>query len=135
MNDQVLQLLVSLGEVAALVGLCALLFGRRDTPIAGPQAAASCLARDIPGFRAARSALSTDAKAALVEDARDGQVYLLVARGDGIVARKLVRGLLRGVVRTGDRLTLSLDDFTLGGAQLQLGDAPYWEARLRGLAR
>ncbi len=65
MNAQLLQLLISLIEVAAMAGLCALLFGWNKAAM--PDLAAA-LGRDIPGFRPGRFALSADAKAALIEE-------------------------------------------------------------------
>jgi len=130
MNAQLLQLLLSLGEVALMVGLCFALFGRAPAPAA--HAFDARLAVDVPGFRTGRRAFSADGRAALVEDARDGAIYLAVARGDGVVTRKLSR--TTRVSRDGERLTLRLKDFTLKGAELTLADASDWEARLKGPA-
>ena len=130
MNAQLFQLLLSLGEVALMVGLCLLLFGRAPAP--GTQAFDARLAADVPRVRAGRRAVSGDGRAALVEDARDGAIYLAVARGDGVVTRKLSRRTR--VSRDGERLTLGLQDFTLERAQLMLADASDWEARLKALA-
>jgi hypothetical protein len=127
MNAQLLQLLISLGEVALMVGLCFALFGRAGAPTA--DAFEARLAGDVPGFRAGRSAVSADGRAALVEDARDGAVYLAVAHGDGVVTRRLARGA--HISRDGERLTLGLKDFTLKRAQLTLADAADWETRLK----
>ncbi len=129
MNGQLLQLLISLGEVAAMAGLCILLFGWDRA--AKPDLAAA-LGRDIAGFRPGRVAMSADAKSALIENARDGAIYLAVLRGDGVVTRRLSRGAR--VSRDGERLTLDLRDFTLKPAQLDLADAPEWEARLKEVA-
>ena len=117
-----------------MVGLCAALFGRKDAPIAGRAAVAERLARDVPGFRAGESALTDSA--ALIEDAAGGGVYLVVARGDGLVTRKLTPKLLSGIARDGAQLNLALADFTLAHAALALADADTamrWEARLKGL--
>ncbi|HEX4859961.1 MAG TPA: hypothetical protein VFV07_01910 [Rhizomicrobium sp.] len=130
MNPVLLQLLISLGEVALMVGLCLLLFGRASTP--GTQAFDARLAQDVPGLRAGRRAVSGDGRSVLVEDARDGAIYLVVARGDGVVTRKLSRSTR--VSRDGERLTLGLQDFTLKRAELTLTDASDWEARLKGHA-
>lgn len=130
MNAQLLQLLLSLGEVALMVGLCLALFGRATAPPA--HAFDARLAADVPGFRAGRRAASGDGRSVLIEDARDGAIYLAVARGDGVVTRKLSRAT--HVSRDGERLTLGLKDFTLGRAELTLADASDWEARLKALA-
>ncbi|MBV9989957.1 MAG: hypothetical protein JOZ72_01575 [Alphaproteobacteria bacterium] len=119
----------SLIGVAAIVALAGWLFGWRDAAL-DAERVAQALAREVPGFRAGRA--SPDTRAVLIEDARDGAVYLAVARGDGLVTRKLARGL--GVARDGGTLTIRLRDFTLRRAHLQLADADYWEARLKGLA-
>jgi len=119
----------SLLGVAAIVGLAAFLFGWRDRAM-DAQDAADLLAREVPGFLAGRT--GHDARAALIENVRDGQVYLALVRGDGLVTRKLPKDLR--VARDGARLTLDLRDFTLGPARLDLADAEYWEARLTGLA-
>jgi hypothetical protein len=132
MNAQALQLLISVGGITLMVGLCALLFGRAGKPLSDASAVVESLARDIPGFRAGRMALSRDARAALIEDARDGSIYLAVMRGDGLVTRKLSRDALAG--REGDRLALKLRDFTLRKAELDLADAASWEATLKGRA-
>jgi len=129
MNGQLLQLLISLGEVAAMAGLCAVLFGWRDAAM--PDAGA-CLARDIPGFRPGRIAMSGDAKSALIENASDGAIYLAVMRGGDVVTRRLSRDVR--VSREGERLTFDLRDFTLKRTQLDLADAAEWETRLKGSA-
>ena len=127
MNAQLFQLLVSLGEVALMVGLCFLLFGRAGAPASG--AFDARLAEDVPGFRAGRRAVSRDGRVALIENLRDGAVYLAVARGDGVVTRKLARDAR--ISRDGERLMLGLNDFTLGRAELVLADASEWETRLK----
>lgn len=110
-----------------MVGLCFALFGRAGAPAA--EAFEARLAHDVPGFRAGRSAVSGDGRAALIEDARGGAIYLAVARGDGVVTRKLARGAHIG--RDGELLTLGLKDFTLKRAQLTLADAADWESWLK----
>ena len=133
MNDQTLQLLISLAEVAAMVGLCAALFGTADRPIAGTDALAARLASEVADFRAGASILSRDSGAGLIEDASGGRTYLVVARGADLVTRKLSRDVLESVTREGSRLRLKLSDFTLGRAALELCDdaqAREWETRL-----
>jgi hypothetical protein len=118
----------SLLGVAAIVALAAWLFGWRDKPLEAGQAAEH-LARDVPGFVAGRT--SHDTRAALIENARDGAVYLALLRGDGLVTRKLSKGI--AVTRDGTVLNIVPRDFTLGRARLDLADAAYWETRLKGL--
>lgn len=127
MNGQLLQLLISLVAVAAMAGLCAALFGWRDAAL--PDAGAT-LGRDIPGFRPGRIAMSGDARSALIENARDGAIYLAVMRGGDVVTRRLSRDVR--VSREGGRLTLDLRDFTLKRIRLDLADAAAWETRLKG---
>ncbi len=118
----------SLGGVAAIVALAAFLFGWRDKELDAQQAA-ELLARDVPGFLAGRA--SHDARAALIENARDGAVYLATMHGDGLVTRKLGKGLV--LARHGTQLSIDPRDFTLRRARLDLADADYWETRLKGL--
>lgn len=136
MTAQLLYLLASLAGVAALVGFCVLLFGR-DTARLDSQAAETVLRADIPGFRLGAVALSSDGQAALVEDAQDGATYLVVARGRGLVTRKLSRGFLRNAKREGASLDLRLSDFTFPKARLvfaQEAAALEWETRFARLA-
>ena len=126
MNGQLLQLLISLGEVAAMAGLCVALFGWNRAAMPD---LATALGRDIPGFRPGRVAMSGDAKSALIENASDGAIYLAVVRGDGVVTRRLSHGAQ--VSRDGERLTFDLRDFTLKRIELDLADAAEWEARLK----
>lgn len=127
MGGQAIQLAISLVGIALMVGLCAALFGSRSAALSAP-AVAQGLARDVPGFRTGRIALSRDGAAALAEDAQDGAVYLALARGDGMVTRKLARGTT--VTRDGERLALALNEFTLKQAAVELADAADWQARL-----
>lgn len=132
MNGQVLQLLISVGGIAAMVALCWALFGRAEAKLPDADALGARMTRDIPSFLAGAIALSRDGASALVEDVHDGAVYLALARGDGVVIRKLSHGL--AIVRTGDQLGLRLKDFTLKDPTLNIVDAERWETRLKGLA-
>lgn len=132
MNEQALQLLISVTGIILMVGLCRMLFGR-GAALLTSGAITQNLARDIPGFRVGRMTLSRNGHAALVENLTENETYLAVLRGDDLVTRKLARGL--DVVRDGAHLQLKLEDFTLPKAELDLADAPDWEARLKGLAR
>jgi hypothetical protein len=132
MNGQVLQLLISVGGITVMVAICWALFGRATGSLSSADTAAATLARDIPGFRKGDATVSRDGRAALIENARDGAVYLAIIRGGDVVTRKLSRGL--GLARDGDRLELRLKDFTLRKADLDLADAPVWETKLKGLA-
>jgi hypothetical protein len=137
MATELLYLLASLAGVAAMVGLCALLFGRATAKIDAATIGDS-LRADIPGFRAGKVALSADGHSALVEDAHDGATYLVIARGNGLVTRKLSRGFLRKARRDGAALDLSLYDFTFPKARLVFGEeaaALEWETRFARLAR
>jgi hypothetical protein len=136
MTTQLLYLLGSLAGVAALVGFCVLLFGRATARI-DALAAEDALRADIPGFRAGAVTLSADAQAALVEDAHDGAAYLVIARGRGLVTRKLSRGFLRNTKRDGASLDLRLSDFTFPKARLVFDEeaaAREWETRFARLA-
>jgi hypothetical protein len=132
MNAQLLQLLISVGGITLMVGLCWALFGHRSVPLGNSSMLSASLAFDIPGFCAGQVAFSRDARLALIENARDGAVYLVVSRGDGLVTRKLAPDTL--VARDGDRLDLRLRDFTLRQVQLDLADAAAWETKLKAVA-
>jgi len=123
----------SLGGIALMVGLAVLLFGTVKPKIANASEAVRRLKEEVAGFRAGETALDADKNAALVENARDGVVHLVVARGDGLVARPLKNGIVKRVRRDSSTLSLRLGDFTLPRARLTLvdeGSAQAWEARL-----
>jgi hypothetical protein len=132
MNAQALQLLISVGGIATMVGLCRALFGHKEASLSHIELAAESLERDIPGFRAGQTAVSGDWRSALLEDLQDGQIYLAIVRGEGLVTRKLTRGIR--IARDADRLRLKLQDFTLRAVELDLPDAAAWEVKLKGLA-
>ena len=130
--DQLLYLAVSLAGVAAMVGLCALLFGRAVATL-DTRSAAARLANDVPGFRLGNSALSADCRSAMLEDARNGTVWLVTARGDGFVTRRLARGDVKAASRNGAALALRFFDFTFPAATIAFHDenvARDWEARM-----
>ncbi len=118
----------SLLGVAAIVALAAWLFGWRDAAL-DAERVAGALAGDVPGFLPGRT--SHDARAALIENARDGSVYLAVVQGDRLVTRKLSRGI--AVARDGTLLSIDPRDFACRRARLDIADADYWETRLKGL--
>jgi hypothetical protein len=132
MTDQLLYLAISLAGVAAMVGLCVFLFGR-DVAKLDTRTAAARLAQDVPGFRLGNSALSADCRSAMLEDARDGSVWLVTARGDGFVTRRLSRRDVKAASRNGAALDLRFSDFTFPGAVIAFHDedvARDWEARM-----
>ncbi|HUB84541.1 MAG TPA: hypothetical protein VL971_02530 [Rhizomicrobium sp.] len=135
MTSQLLYLIASLAGVAAMVGLCVALFGRSTTNI-DAATATDALRADVPGFRAGAIALSADGHGALVEDAQNGATWLVIARGSGLVTRKLSRGFVRKAKRNGAALNLSLTDFTFRRARLVFGEeavALEWETRFARL--
>ncbi|HEY2034333.1 MAG TPA: hypothetical protein VGH02_11665, partial [Rhizomicrobium sp.] len=70
---------------------------------------------------------------AMLEDARDGAVYLVTARGDGFVTRRLSRGDVKTASRTGAALALRFADFTFPAATIAFPDeniAREWETRM-----
>ena len=133
MNASLLQLLLSLGEVALMVGVCAVLFGRRPRTL-DSESVAGQLAREVAGFRAGALALSADGHSALAQDGASARVYLVVQNGDGMVTRELKRGLRADAQADGNRLSLRLRDFTLRRVELALPDAKAWQARLGELS-
>ncbi|HEY5337658.1 MAG TPA: hypothetical protein VIJ85_05615 [Rhizomicrobium sp.] len=136
MATQLLYLIGSLAGVAAMVGLCVLLFGRGSACVDAASAAA-CLRGDIPGFRAGAFVAATDNKTGLMEDACDGALYLVTARGSGLVSRRLSRAFVRQALRDGAALNLRLADFTFPSARIAFAEeksALDWERRFARLA-
>ena len=132
MTDQLLYLAISLAGVAAMVGLCAFLFGR-DVAKLDTRSAAARLAHDVPGFRLGHSALSADTRSAVLENARDGSVWLVTARGDGFVTRRLSRRDVKAASRNGAALDLRFSDFTFPAAMIAFHDedvARDWQMRM-----
>jgi len=132
-----LYLLFSLGGVALMVALCALLFGLKGVRITA-QSVEVYLAQVLPAFRARGIVLGVDKKSALVENDIDGAIHLVVAHGDTFVARKLSKTLLQTVVCDGAGIILRLADFTLPHVKLALGDpaaAALWKKKLAGVTR
>lgn len=130
MNTQLLYLAISLAGVAAMVGLCAFLFGREVAKL-DTRTAAARLADDVPGFRLGNSALSADCRSGMLENARDGSIWLVTARGDGFVTRRLSRRDVKA--RDGASLNLRFSDFTFPGAVIAFHDedvARDWEVRM-----
>ena len=133
-----LYLFFSLGGIALMVALCALLFGLKGARITTTKSAEVYLAQILPAFRARSIALGADKKSALVENDIDGTIHLIVAHGDTFVARKLSKRLLQAVVCDGAKLFLRLADFTLPRAELALADpaaAALWVKKLAGVTR
>jgi hypothetical protein len=135
MLSELLQdMLLSFGIAGIAAGICAALFGRRNTALAEPELL-DRMQLENPDFRAGLRAVSIDARAALVENADDGSVHLIVVHGDKFVWRKL--GLLRNLVVEGSKLSIRLADFTLPTASLVFSDAMTahdWGSRLRRAA-
>ena len=130
----ILYLAGSLGGIALLVGLNLLLFGRARPDVGSADELAKRLAREIPGFRAGRSVVGTDGRAALIENAANRSIFLVEAMGDDIVTRQISRGVLSSVGRLGERLSLELRDFTFPRATIWApsdGLAREWELRLK----
>ncbi|HEX7725810.1 MAG TPA: hypothetical protein VF410_04595 [Rhizomicrobium sp.] len=132
MTTQIYYLVFSILGVAAMVGLCAFLFGREVVKL-DTRSAAARLAADVPGFRLGHSALSADTRSAMLEDARDGSVWLVTARGDGFVTRRLSRRDVKAASRDGAALKLRFSDFTFPAAVIAFHDedvARDWELRM-----
>jgi len=116
-----------------MVGVCAVLFGRAPRGL-DADAVARRLECEVQGFRPGQAAFSADGRAALIEDAAHGDLYLVVQRGTAMVSRRLSRKLLKETRADDATLSLRLRDFTLRRAVLGLGDAQTWRARLEELA-
>lgn len=126
----------SLVAVALLIGFNLLLFGRQRARIASLMAAEASLMAEIPGFKAGHFAIAADKNGALIENARDGALYLIAASGQKFVSRKLDKTSLKSVSQADARLTLLLSDFTFPRVTLILDDeaaATDWDARLTRL--
>lgn len=135
MSNQLLYLIASLVGVAAMVGLCVALFGREVAKLDTRLAAARIL-QDVPGFRLGASALSSDFRSALLEDARDRTVYLVAARGDGFVTRTVSRKSLKAAACEGALLKICFSDFTFPKTVLAFGDeavARDWLTRMENV--
>jgi formate-dependent phosphoribosylglycinamide formyltransferase (GAR transformylase) len=129
---QLIYLAGSLAGVAALVGLCAWLFGisprRLDT-----DGVVALIRAERPDFRIGRIVVAADGLAALVEGAGGKAPLIVVARGDGLVARTLDRPFLRRAVPAENTLNLRFSDFTFPSARIAFADpaeARDWAARL-----
>ena len=136
MPTQLIYLAGSLAGVAAICGLCVALFGRGVASLDTASAQAR-LAQDVVGYRAGRFALAADGRSALAEDARDGSVWLVMVRGDGLVTRRLGHGFVRAAAREGGALRFKFSDFTFPAARIDLGDeaaAREWETRFGRLS-
>lgn len=123
----------SIAGIALLVGLNIMLFGATGVKLTSASDAIRRLKEEIAGFRAGDTVIDTAQSAALVENAHDGSLHLVVARGDGLVTRALKKGAVKTLARDGATLSLRLTDFTLPRAKLTLADealARDWETRL-----
>jgi hypothetical protein len=130
MTTQVYYLIASLAGIAAMVGLCAFLFGREVAKL-DTRSAAARLAWDVPGFRLGHSALAADSRSAVLENAHDGSLWLVTARGSDFVTRRLARKDMTG--REGAALALRFSDFTFPAATIAFHDetvARDWELRM-----
>ncbi|MGN6148640.1 MAG: hypothetical protein ACTHPD_08895 [Rhizomicrobium sp.] len=130
MNTQLLYLAVSVAGIAAMVGLCAFLFGREVVKL-DTRSAAARLAWDVPGFRLGHSALAADSRSAVLENAHDGSLWLVAARGSDFVTRRLSRKDVKA--RDGVALSFRFSDFTFPAAMIAFHDetvARDWELRM-----
>lgn len=133
MNAQLLYLAISLAGIAAMVGLCVFLFGRGIATL-DPSVAEAEVGFEVPGFRPGALAMSADKRAALIEDAAHHALYLIAARGDGYVIRRISRTSLKSAARNGASLALRFSDLTFPKAAFVLADeqtARDWEAKLK----
>jgi hypothetical protein len=124
----------SLAGVMMLVGLNVLLFGAESARIASVADAVRRMRQEVADFYAVDATLDVAKRAALLQNARNGVLYLVVVKGNGLVTRALKKGALKTFAREGATLSLRLADFTLPRAQLTFADettAEAWEARLK----
>jgi hypothetical protein len=133
-TGQTFYIVASLAGVMMLVGLNVLLFGAESARIATVADAVRRLRQESADFYAADATLDVTRRAALLQNARNGGLYLVVVKGNGLVTRALKKGALKTFAREGTTLSLRLADFTLPRAKLTLPDeatAEAWEARLK----
>jgi len=113
--------------VVLLVLLTRWLGFRVQPRLSGPKLAADLVQAAVPGLIVAETALSVDARAALVA-ATDGRVALIRAFGDRWVVRVLDHPL---VARAGTVLRIRTREAMFPETALDLGpDASSWAARL-----
>jgi len=98
--------------VAAMVAMNAFLKISKKSQILSLDDASQLLDIDSIGFESGSGVLSSDHRAALVEETGSERIALLAARGDGVVIRYLVPGLVKAARMDGDDLGIKLNDFT-----------------------
>ena len=123
-----LTLIVLPGAGIALLVLLARWLGFNTQPVlTGPDEARTIAHDALVAFHAEQAAIGADARAALVAG-RDGRVALVRPHGDRWIVR-VANGAR--VTRSGDTLTVALDEPLFAPVQLQLAnDAAGWAARL-----
>lgn len=127
-----LDLLISFGGVAVLVGLSFALGGWRSLAL-DETVVRDRLSFDEPDFIARDFFVSADGKAAAaISEA--GEAVFLFALGDGVATRRLPRGAAK-VKTEGKSVVATLGDVSRGKVKLAAADeaeAARWAGRLKG---
>jgi len=132
----VLFLLGSILGVAAMVAMNAGLKISKTSQIDTLEQAGDLLDIDSIGFETGPGVLSKDNKSALVEESGSERIALLSARGDGVVIRYLVPGLVKTARMDGSELDIKLNDFTYSPVTMSFADnetARLWADKLNKL--
>ena len=98
--------------VSAMVAMNVFLKISKIAQIGTLEEASRLLDIDSIGFESGPGVLSSDNLSALVEETNGDRIALLAARGDGVVIRYLVSGLVKAARMDGDDLGIKLNDFT-----------------------
>ncbi|WP_203292468.1 hypothetical protein [Maricaulis parjimensis] len=91
---------------------------------------------DSVGFEAGEGEMAPDGRSALVSDATQPRLAMLVARGSDFVIRYLEPGIVKSVATEGSEIALKLNDFTFAPARLAFEtpeQARKWAGRLETL--
>ena len=129
-------LLGSVIGISAMVAVNAWLGLNTPARLTGLDDAIARLDTDSVGFEAGEGVVAPDGKSALVTDAAQSRLALLVARGSDFVIRYLEPGQVRSVATDGTDIALKLNDFTFAPAHLAFetpDQARDWAGRLEAL--
>lgn len=128
----------SIGGVALLIGLNALVGSSKAAPLQSLDDAKAKLSADFIAFRAGQGVVAPDGRGALIEEAGGPRVALVTTLGDRYVIRVLKPGEPADVeVEDTGKLKIKLADFTAPALSVNLGDAAVartWAAKIEGVS-
>ena len=139
MTEPVVLLIVLAGSVlgvALIVMLNRAIGGWSPAVVAGEDGARRALEADVIDFEAGEGAVDVEGRSALFTETGGHRLGLVVARGDGLIARALGPGDVRQAAIEDATLVLRLNDYTLPRAEVTLDDiapAETWAQRARAL--